>query len=107
MAIVFNINTEQVSEVIKCIRKHNYIGPLSVRSGGHDHEGECSSTDAPVIDLSKMTRVDIEAELEQRADLYCKETRWKNHPYWLRRHDEQKSAVAKNGMSIKEQRVCS
>ncbi|MDF2931446.1 MAG: FAD-binding protein [Chryseobacterium sp.] len=62
-AIVFCTNTEQVSEVIKCIRQYNYTGPLRIRSGGHDHEGECSATDALVIDLSKMTTVDIEAEL--------------------------------------------
>lgn len=62
-AIVFCTNTEQVSEVIKCIRKYNYTGPLSVRSGGHDHEGECSATDGLVIDLSKMTKVDIKSEL--------------------------------------------
>lgn len=62
-AIVFCTNTEQVSEVIKCIRQYNYTGPLRIRSGGHDHEGECSATDALVIDLSKMTTVDIEADL--------------------------------------------
>lgn len=61
-AIVFCANTAQVSEVITCIRKHNYKGPLRVRSGGHDHEGECSATDALVIDLSKMVTVDIVAE---------------------------------------------
>jgi len=62
-AIVFCTNTEQVSEIIKCIREYNYTGTLRIRSGGHDHEGECSATDALVIDLSKMTTVDIEADL--------------------------------------------
>ncbi|WP_294312752.1 FAD-dependent oxidoreductase [uncultured Chryseobacterium sp.] len=62
-AMVFCTNTEQVSDVIKCIRQYNYTGLLRVRSGGHDHEGECSATDALVIDLSKMTTVDIEADL--------------------------------------------
>lgn len=61
-AIVFCTNTAQVSEVIKCIRKYNYNGLLRVRSGGHDHEGECSATDALVIDLSGMTTVDIVAD---------------------------------------------
>ncbi|QXU43589.1 NAD(P)/FAD-dependent oxidoreductase [Pedobacter sp. D749] len=37
---------------------------------------------------------------EQRADLYGKETRWKDHPYWVRRHGEQKSAVAKDNVII-------
>lgn len=62
-AMVFCTSTGQVSEVMKCIRQYNYTGPLRVRSGGHDHEGECSATDALVIDLSKMTTVDIEADL--------------------------------------------
>lgn len=61
-AIIFCTNTAQVSAVIKCIRANNYNGPLRVRSGGHDHEGECSATDALVIDLSGMTTVDIVAE---------------------------------------------
>jgi len=62
-AIVFCINTQQVSDVIKCIREYSYTGPLRIRSGGHDHEGECSATDALVIDLSKMTGIDIKADL--------------------------------------------
>lgn len=61
-AMVFCTNTKQVSEVIKCIRTNRYNGPLRVRSGGHDHEGECSATDALVIDLSKMVTVTIVAE---------------------------------------------
>lgn len=62
-AIVFCTNTQQVSEIIKCIRENNYTGVLRIRSGGHDHEGECSATDALVLDLSKMTKVDINADL--------------------------------------------
>jgi hypothetical protein len=62
-AIVFCTNTKQVSEIIKCIREYDYKGVLRIRSGGHDHEGECSATDALVLDLSKMTKVDIVADL--------------------------------------------
>jgi len=61
--IVFCTNTQQVSEVIKLIRQYNYTGTLRIRSGGHDHEGECSATDSLVIDLSKMTKVDIKSDL--------------------------------------------
>lgn len=61
-AIVFCKNTAQVSDVIKCIRTYNYKGLLRVRSGGHDHEGECSATDALVIDLSAMTTVTLRPE---------------------------------------------
>ncbi|KAA5532476.1 FAD-dependent oxidoreductase [Taibaiella lutea] len=61
-AMVFCTNTAQVSEVIKCIKEYNYKGLFRVRSGGHDHEGESSGTDALVIDLSKMVDVTINAE---------------------------------------------
>jgi len=62
-AMVFCTNTQQVSDVIKCIKKYNYKGLFRVRSGGHDHEGESSGTDALVIDLSNMTDVKINTEL--------------------------------------------
>jgi len=58
-AMLFCTNTRQVADVIQCIRQHNYNGLFRVRSGGHDHEGECSGTDALVMDLSKMTDVTI------------------------------------------------
>lgn len=61
-AIVFCKNTIQVSEVMKCIKTHDYKGTLRVRSGGHDHEGECSATDSIVIDLSGMDTVKIQPE---------------------------------------------
>lgn len=61
-AMVFCTNPEQVSAVIKCLREWHYKGDLRVRSGGHDHEGECSGTDAIVIDLSEMKNVTIDAE---------------------------------------------
>jgi hypothetical protein len=33
---------------------------LKVRSGGHDHEGECSATDAIVIDFTELNGIDID-----------------------------------------------
>ncbi|WP_316838969.1 FAD-dependent oxidoreductase [Pedobacter gandavensis] len=59
-AMVFCENTRQVSDVMKIVNK-DYKGVLRVRSGGHDHEGECSGTDALVIDLSGMKTVNIQA----------------------------------------------
>ena len=35
---------------------------------------------------------------EQRADLYRKETRWADHPYWVRRHEEQRPAVTESSI---------
>lgn len=63
-AIVFCTNTGQVVDIIKCIKEHNYKGLFRVRSGGHDHEGECSATDALVLDLSGMKTVTIRAEAD-------------------------------------------
>ncbi|BCT68241.1 hypothetical protein NNRS527_01834 [Nitrosospira sp. NRS527] len=57
-AIVLCVTTEQVSVVVRFTRKHTL--PLRVRSGGHDHEGECSGTDTILLDLSKMNEVEID-----------------------------------------------
>lgn len=57
-AIVLCVTTEQVSVVVRFTRKHAL--PLRVRSGGHDHEGECSGTDTILLDLSKMNEVEID-----------------------------------------------
>ncbi len=61
-AMVFCTNTEQVADLIRCLKKFNYKGVFRVRSGGHDHEGECTGTDALVVDLSKMVDVIIRPE---------------------------------------------
>lgn len=37
---------------------------------------------------------------KQRSALYQKETRWTDHPYWVRRQEEKKSAIVKYGMII-------
>ncbi|KMQ61362.1 hypothetical protein ACM46_15130 [Chryseobacterium angstadtii] len=70
LAIVYCESPEQVSEVVQLAGKENRI--LRVRSGGHDHEAECSATGAIVIDLSKMKHVSFDkatkiAEIEPGA----------------------------------------
>ncbi|MEY2881391.1 MAG: hypothetical protein RLZZ15_3771 [Verrucomicrobiota bacterium] len=57
-AIVFCTSAEQVSVVVKFIEAERLT--LRVRSGGHDHEGECSGTDTVLIDFRKMNNVTIE-----------------------------------------------
>lgn len=57
--IVLCVTTEQVSVAVKFTSKHNL--PLRVRSGGHDHEGECSGTDTILLDLSEMDKVEIDS----------------------------------------------
>ncbi|WP_211827766.1 FAD-binding oxidoreductase [Kistimonas asteriae] len=54
-AIVFVENSCQVSDIVQFANQHNIN--IRVRSGGHDHEGECSATDVILIDFSKMNRV--------------------------------------------------
>src|SRR5262245_553780 len=58
--IVLCETTQQVSVAVKFTSK--YALPLRVRSGGHDHEGECSGTDTILLDLSKMNKVEIDRE---------------------------------------------
>lgn len=56
-AIVLCETAEQISVAVKFTSK--YALPLRVRSGGHDHEGECSGTDTILLDLSKMNQVKL------------------------------------------------
>lgn len=58
-AIVFCTCKEHVSQVVQITKKFDW--ELRVRSGGHDHEGECSATDAVVIDFSEMIEVTVDA----------------------------------------------
>jgi hypothetical protein len=57
-AIVYCKSTEEVQKVFTDAIKNNL--PIRVRSGGHDHEGECSGTDVIVIDLSKIDHVSVD-----------------------------------------------
>lgn len=58
--IVYCESSEDVQITYNCARDHNL--PIRVRGGGHDHEGESSGTNTVLIDLSKMTTVDIDPE---------------------------------------------
>jgi hypothetical protein len=62
-AIVCCECTEHVQQVMQLANKLDF--DIRVRSGGHDHEGECSGTDTVLIDLSKMKKAVIEKELGQ------------------------------------------
>ena len=59
-AIVMCTLTGHVQAVMQLAGELNF--EIRVRSGGHDHEGECSGTDTVVIDLSKMTAVNVEKQ---------------------------------------------
>jgi hypothetical protein len=58
-AIVLVETSEQVSEIVKFANMFPTEIVLRVRSGGHDHEGECSGTDTLLIDFSKMNKVHV------------------------------------------------
>jgi len=59
-AIVLCECTEHVQQVVKIANALDHA--IRVRSGGHDHEGECSGTDTILIDLSKMKGVRVDKE---------------------------------------------
>lgn len=57
-AIVYCECTEEVQKVYLDAINNNL--PIRVRSGGHDHEGECSGTDVILIDLSRIDHVNVD-----------------------------------------------
>ena len=68
-AIVLVETTEQVSEIVKFANRFPTEITLRVRSGGHDHEGECSGTDTLLIDFSKMKSVKVGGRAADGAHL--------------------------------------
>ncbi|MFC3031551.1 FAD-binding protein [Pseudoalteromonas fenneropenaei] len=59
--IVMCTSTEDVQKVYRTATAYNLL--VRVRSGGHDHEGECSGTDAVLIDLSGLKQYDVKKQL--------------------------------------------
>ena len=62
-AIVFCAYIEHVQAMVIIGATLNI--EIRVRSGGHDHEGECSGTDVMVIDLSRMNKLSGSVDDEQ------------------------------------------
>jgi len=56
-AIILVETAEQVSTIVQFANAHPTEINLSVRSGGHDHAGECSGTGTLLIDFSKIRHV--------------------------------------------------
>lgn len=61
-AIVFCTHEKHVEQVIKLSQLLDF--EIRVRSGGHDHEGECTATDVVLIDFSKMNEVKLSNDKE-------------------------------------------
>ena len=59
LVIVYCECAEHVSEVYTTAIKYQI--PVRVRAGGHDHEGESSGTNVVLIDVSKMTSIEIDS----------------------------------------------
>ena len=57
-AIVQCGSTQEVALVYTTAKKFNL--PISVRSGGHDHEGECTGTNTILIDLIRLNTVEVD-----------------------------------------------
>ncbi|WP_103071179.1 FAD-binding protein [Aquimarina sediminis] len=58
LAIVYCSCTDDVQIVYKAAIKYNL--PISVRSGGHDHEGECSGSNTILIDLIGLNEIVVD-----------------------------------------------
>ncbi len=66
--IAFCKTTKQAQHVVKVAMDNRDEYDLRVRSGAHDHEGECTETGAIVIDFSKMKTFDIDENKVVRID---------------------------------------
>lgn len=62
--IVMCTNKKQAAHVVKVVHD-NPDYELRARSGGHDHEAECTATGAVVIDFSEMKTFEIDKEKMQ------------------------------------------
>jgi hypothetical protein len=62
LAIVMATTAEQVSEIVKFANERPGEIVLRVRSGGHDHEGECAGTDTLLLDLSNMNAMSVDEQ---------------------------------------------
>jgi hypothetical protein len=58
LAIIKCVNTDDVQKTYLAAKEFNL--PISVRSGGHDHEGECSGTNTILIDLIGLDHVHVD-----------------------------------------------
>jgi hypothetical protein len=58
LAIVYCETANHVSVAYKAAIDNEI--PIRVRAGGHDHEGESSGTNVVVIDVSKMTNIELD-----------------------------------------------
>ena len=72
--IIYVENTKQISEIVKFAHTHPTEIILRFRSGGHDHEGECSGTNTVLLDFSKLCAIEIKEDqvFEPTKEVYKK-----------------------------------
>ena len=58
--IIFVENAFQISQIVLFANEHPTLITLRLRSGGHDHEGECSGTNVVLLDFSKINHIRVE-----------------------------------------------
>lgn len=69
LAIVYCESTEDVQLAYLKAVENNL--PVRVRSGGHDHEGECSGTDTIVLDMTRINHVKLEKPKGENGPVYA------------------------------------
>jgi hypothetical protein len=62
-AIIFCESTEDVQRVYKDAIANNL--PIRVRSGGHDHEAECTGTNVILLDMTRINHVVVSHDKKQ------------------------------------------
>lgn len=60
LAIVYCTNSDDVKATFNMAKEYNL--PISIRSGGHDHEGECSGTNTILIDLIGLDQFTLDKQ---------------------------------------------
>jgi hypothetical protein len=72
--IVYVETAKQISEIVTFANAHPTEIILRFRSGGHDHEGECSGTNTVLMDFSKLSTIEIidDAVFEPTKEKYKK-----------------------------------
>ena len=69
-AIIYCESTEDVQRVYKDAIANNL--PIRVRSGGHDHEAECTGTNVILLDMTRINHVIVSHN--KKYAIYMKHT---------------------------------
>lgn len=65
LAVIYPKDTTQVQLVYLKAKEYNL--PFTVRSGGHDHEGECSESGSVTLDLQRINHITYDKQPDGRT----------------------------------------